>query len=1156
MAPYHRVLKEMTDIYKRYNNENDIVGEINLLLARDDINEVYRHFGIKAGGFLYANVLDGSTAFFQDVVNSFSDITYSIPYRFDLSFEEGQKEIIEDVIHKLFVYHRVQQNSNENALKNLIRGDDYYRWLHQNIPTLDCRYCKVGELLFFIYCWRLLSIKCKKGLVKDLELSRDYEFNKSFYWLAENGSKIDNEFRIGEKSIHEMIQNFVLIFNNLGEASIEDKITWGEELILIGVIDESGSYDLKLKEYISKFNNEIEINSESKLQQICFEILREKFNIDVSDNQPVDDNALLRLASTSPFPILPYYFWNLLEPKKVTYLVYPVWHSVIDKVKHIKGATNEHIETHITGFALCAVSPIDELEELNDDLLIIPKVAETLRFLKLISLPLVEVSYYNQFIKAWRNNRFDDLMREIHHSNFRGLYWLEPEVYSTLQASVKCFPNETLPKELNEDGKKLADLLRIIPKTDLHIHIGSCMSERFLCLSSIVSLTRYNWDEFNEKLYESSDTLRTLCRSDDPITIQLPPFLRLQKGQLERIQEALAKILLFDFTEEESTIEIKLSEDKEPFWLNAFGTMFRVLIEEGYFDNHSKERAFRSALHKYLGIPDYINLDELKVRVSNYSFFELGYFLFSVTEQINGNSKIGEDIPKDDFIRILILSLANKKKAEINIEGQNILALFGFTLEENKNLKNIWNNLHSLFYEDKGVYSINSFRARGWKMPKENKELDSFTVKNLSLLPTDIWLRPPSYKDNPLSWILATGARKETTNLKEYLEGCEYSGAEHLRHPFPMNYLAYEIVGYFISMGVVYSELRCSPSGYQNLKSNFEFEQQEVNYALKMAFGQAQAFFASSLQNQVETAPQLINEILKSIFSTYESNSFLQHEKFMPLPCKIGLLFVGKRHKPIREMILEAAAAASMISGRRKKEDTELHFSKLNSRTEKESLQIADKEVIDFFKNCEVVGFDLAGQEVDNPPEKFASEYSRLSKLHIPLTIHAGENANSEFVENAILSLNARRIGHGLSLQDDQWLMNRVREEKVCIELCPISNTQTSSFVLPNDRLGRQYPLKKFMENGLLVTLSTDNPIISNTNIIMEYLMASHYYDTEGMKMWDILKIIRFGFVSAFMSQTDRRSMLYLVEERLQRILKKEEVRKFLNEVHKKRTNA
>ena len=152
--------------------------------------------------------------------------------------------------------------------------------------------------------------------------------------------------------------------------------------------------------------------------------------------------------------------------------------------------------------------------------------------------------------------------------------------------------------------------------------------------------------------------------------------------------------------------------------------------------------------------------------------------------------------------------------------------------------------------------------------------------------------------------------------------------------------------------------------------------------------------------------------------------------------------------------------------------------------------------------------------------------------MHIPITVHAGENAPAGFVESAVLDLRARRIGHGLALIEDKQLMNRLREDGVCVELCPVSNFQTNQFIPADGKSpGREYPLRAFLDNGNAVCLNTDNPVISYTNMIKECFQASYAFGGDGLSLWELLRILRMGFVHSFLSLPERRSMLELADQ-------------------------
>lgn len=128
-----------------------------------------------------------------------------------------------------------------------------------------------------------------------------------------------------------------------------------------------------------------------------------------------------------------------------------------------------------------------------------------------------------------------------------------------------------------------------------------------------------------------------------------------------------------------------------------------------------------------------------------------------------------------------------------------------------------------------------------------------------------------------------------------------------------------------------------------------------------------------------------------------------------------------------------------------------------------------------------VVAFDLAGAELDN----FASEYAEYTQYArdkgYRITIHAGEQGCGQNVYDAIELLGAERIGHGVAIKDHAEAYQRVKEDVVGLEACPSSNVQTKA--IPELK---QHPLKDFYNDGLAVTINTDNRTVSNTTMTDE----------------------------------------------------------------------
>jgi len=176
------------------------------------------------------------------------------------------------------------------------------------------------------------------------------------------------------------------------------------------------------------------------------------------------------------------------------------------------------------------------------------------------------------------------------------------------------------------------------------------------------------------------------------------------------------------------------------------------------------------------------------------------------------------------------------------------------------------------------------------------------------------------------------------------------------------------------------------------------------------------------------------------------------------------------------------------------------------------------------------VGFDLAGNEELRKPVELRNAFLPILEKCLKITIHAGETAHSESIWEAIYHLNADRIGHGLKLLEKQDLMEKIKERKIAIELCPSSNKQILDYVK------NEYPLKKYLNKGLRVTINTDNIGISRTDFTNEYIVASQLVNNT-LNFWELLQVIKNSFISAFCKIDDRKKLILQAERETLEIL-------------------
>lgn len=142
------------------------------------------------------------------------------------------------------------------------------------------------------------------------------------------------------------------------------------------------------------------------------------------------------------------------------------------------------------------------------------------------------------------------------------------------------------------------------------------------------------------------------------------------------------------------------------------------------------------------------------------------------------------------------------------------------------------------------------------------------------------------------------------------------------------------------------------------------------------------------------------------------------------------------------------------------------------------------------YLNKGVCALDLAGNEAAFPTNQFADIFDLAKDLSVPFTIHAGEAAGADSVK-AALDLGAVRIGHGIHSVEDNQLLEQLKTTHTPLELCYTSNLQTKAANIAN------YPLPTFIENGVTVTLNTDNMTVSDTTLKNEYRLVKERFSLD-----------------------------------------------------------
>ena len=171
-------------------------------------------------------------------------------------------------------------------------------------------------------------------------------------------------------------------------------------------------------------------------------------------------------------------------------------------------------------------------------------------------------------------------------------------------------------------------------------------------------------------------------------------------------------------------------------------------------------------------------------------------------------------------------------------------------------------------------------------------------------------------------------------------------------------------------------------------------------------------------------------------------------------------------------------------------------------------------------KDLGVIGFSIGGDERQLPAESFRDAFAYARDSGLRLAGHAGEAAGPESVWDALRIWGVERVGHGLTSAGDPLLVRHLAEEQIPLDMSVTSNVRTGC--LSEAAL---HPLRSYFDEGLLVTLNSDDPALFGTDLNQEYLLA---HRTLSFGPEDLKRLAENSFRAAFLPPEEKASFLGL----------------------------
>ena len=191
-------------------------------------------------------------------------------------------------------------------------------------------------------------------------------------------------------------------------------------------------------------------------------------------------------------------------------------------------------------------------------------------------------------------------------------------------------------------------------------------------------------------------------------------------------------------------------------------------------------------------------------------------------------------------------------------------------------------------------------------------------------------------------------------------------------------------------------------------------------------------------------------------------------------------------------------------------------------------LELAEQlaEAVRAGKAERVIGLGMDSTERGVDPRAFASAFSLARSLGLRLTSHAGEDTGPENIAVALEALGIERIDHGLAILDDPALAQRVAEQRIPLTVCPNSN-----IVIANRYAElAEHPFRRMRDAGLLATLNTDDPAMTDLDLGKEYRTVA---DALGMSFDEMAAVALDGVEASWLRDGEKRAMRSSFEREL-----------------------
>ncbi|MGE5460398.1 MAG: adenosine deaminase [Solirubrobacterales bacterium] len=165
-----------------------------------------------------------------------------------------------------------------------------------------------------------------------------------------------------------------------------------------------------------------------------------------------------------------------------------------------------------------------------------------------------------------------------------------------------------------------------------------------------------------------------------------------------------------------------------------------------------------------------------------------------------------------------------------------------------------------------------------------------------------------------------------------------------------------------------------------------------------------------------------------------------------------------------------------------------------------------------------VIGLGMDSTELGVNPRDYAEAFELARSAGLRRTAHAGEDTGPDNIRTALDALGVERIDHGLSILQDPELTMRVAEARIPLDVCPNSNVLIANKVPTL----AEHPFRAMREAGLLATLNTDDPAMTDLDLGKEYRSVA---EALGLSFEDMARVALDGIEATWLDDDEKGRM-------------------------------